>query len=57
MQASTIKMQAYNMEMELVSNANLVVEAIDLVERYRNANLYGAWFSKGCSHTPSTNKL
>ena len=35
MQASTIKMQALNMKMELVSNANLVHEAIDLVERYR----------------------
>ena len=35
MQASSIKMQAYNMKMELVSNANLVHEAIDLVERYR----------------------
>ena len=35
MQASNIKMQAYNMKMELVSNANLVHEAIDLVERYR----------------------
>lgn len=35
MQASGIKMQALNMKMELVSNANLVHEAIDLVERYR----------------------
>jgi IS30 family transposase len=35
MQASSIKMQALNMKMELVSNANLVHEAIDLVERYR----------------------
>jgi hypothetical protein len=35
MQATSIKMQAYNMKMELVSNANLVHEAIDLVERYR----------------------
>jgi hypothetical protein len=35
MQASAIKMQAYNMKMELVSNANLVEEAINLVERYR----------------------
>jgi len=35
MQASTVKMQALNMKMELVSNANLVHEAIDLVERYR----------------------
>ena len=35
MQATTIKMQAYNMKMELVSNANLVEEAIQLVERYR----------------------
>jgi hypothetical protein len=32
MQASTIKMQAYNMKMELISNANLVEEAIELVE-------------------------
>ena len=35
MQASTIKMQAYNMKMELVSNANLVHEAIELVDKYR----------------------
>jgi len=35
MQASTIKMQAYNMRMELVSNANLVYEAIGLVDKYR----------------------
>ena len=35
MQASGIKMQALNMKMELVSSANLVHEAIDLVERYR----------------------
>lgn len=35
MQASGIKMQALNLKMELVSNANLVHEAIDLVERYR----------------------
>jgi IS30 family transposase len=35
MQASGIKMQALNMKMELVSNANLVDEAIHLVERYR----------------------
>lgn len=35
MQASGIKMQALNMKMELVSSANLVGEAIDLVERYR----------------------
>jgi IS30 family transposase len=35
MQASVIKMQAYNMKMELVSNANLVEDAIDLVEKYR----------------------
>jgi hypothetical protein len=35
MQASGIKMQALNMKMELVSNANLVHEAINLVERYR----------------------
>ncbi|MGH9985284.1 MAG: LuxR C-terminal-related transcriptional regulator [Nitrososphaeraceae archaeon] len=35
MQASGIKMQALNMKMEMVSGANLVEEAIDLVERYR----------------------
>jgi hypothetical protein len=35
MQASGIKMQALNMKMELVSSANLVEEAIDLVDRYR----------------------
>jgi orotate phosphoribosyltransferase-like protein len=35
MQAASIKMQALNMKMELVSSANLVEEAIDLVERYR----------------------
>ena len=35
MQASGIKMQALNMKMELVSSANLVHEAIHLVERYR----------------------
>jgi IS30 family transposase len=36
MQASGIKMQALNMKMELVSSANLVEEAIDLVDRYRD---------------------
>ena len=36
MQASGIKMQALNMKMELVSNANLVYEAIHLVEKYRD---------------------
>ena len=35
MQAVSIKMQALNMKMELVGSANLVEEAIDLVERYR----------------------
>ncbi len=35
MQASSIKMQALNLKMELVSNANLVHEAIDLVEKYK----------------------
>jgi IS30 family transposase len=35
MQAASIKMQALNMKMELVSSANLVEEAIDLVERYQ----------------------
>ena len=29
-------MQALNMKMELVSNANLVCEAIHLVEKYRD---------------------
>jgi hypothetical protein len=41
MQASTIKMQAYNMKMELVSNASLVHEAIDLVEKYRDVTGLG----------------
>jgi hypothetical protein len=36
MQAATIKMQALNMKMELVSNANLVEETIDLVERFQS---------------------
>ena len=36
MQASGVKMQALNMKMELVSNANLVYEAIHLVEKYRD---------------------
>jgi hypothetical protein len=35
MQASGIKMQALNMKMEMVSGANLVEEAIDLVDRYQ----------------------
>lgn len=35
MQATGIKMQAYNMKMELVSIANLVHEAIDLVGKYK----------------------
>lgn len=35
MQASTIKMQGYNLKMEMVAGANLVHEAIDLAERYR----------------------
>ena len=35
MQASGIKMQAFNMKMEMVSGANLVEEAIDLVDRYQ----------------------
>ena len=30
-----MKMQAYDMKMELVSNANLVEEAINLVDRYQ----------------------
>ena len=34
MQAASIKMQAYNMKIEMVSGANLVEEAIDLVGRY-----------------------
>jgi hypothetical protein len=33
MQTANIKMQAYNMKMEMVSGANLVHEAIDLVEK------------------------
>src|SRR5215510_965310 len=36
MQASGIKMQALNMKMELVSNASLLDEAINLVEKYRD---------------------
>lgn len=39
MAASSIKMQAYNMKMELVSNANLVHEAIELVEKYRGYSI------------------
>ena len=39
MQASSIKMQALNMKMELVSSANLVEEAIDLVQQYRGTVL------------------
>lgn len=35
MQATTIKLQAYDMKMELVSGAGLIPEAIDLVDRYR----------------------
>ena len=35
MQAANIKIQAYNMKMEMVSGANLIEEGIDLVERYR----------------------
>ena len=34
-QATSIKMQAYNMKMEMVAGANLVEEAIDLVGRYQ----------------------
>jgi hypothetical protein len=34
MQAASIKMQALNMKMELVSSANLVEEAMDLVQQY-----------------------
>jgi hypothetical protein len=45
MQASTIKMQAYNMKMELVSNANLVHEAIDLVEKYRDVTGLGRCYT------------
>lgn len=37
LQATTIKMQAYNMKMEMVAGANLVEEAIDLVDRYRGS--------------------
>ena len=35
MKASSIKMQAYNLRMEMVSSANLVHEAIVLAEKYR----------------------
>jgi hypothetical protein len=35
MAASSIKMQAYNMKMELVGNSQVVEQAIELVERYR----------------------
>jgi len=35
MHATTIKMQALNMKMEMVAGANLVEEAIDLVDRYQ----------------------
>jgi IS30 family transposase len=35
MNASAIKMQAYDMKMELVSNASLVQEAIDLSQKHR----------------------
>jgi hypothetical protein len=35
MKASSIKMQAYNLRMEMVSGANLVHEAIVLAEKYR----------------------
>jgi hypothetical protein len=35
MNATTIKMQALNMKMEMVSGANLVEEGIELVERYQ----------------------
>lgn len=35
MKASSIKMQAYNLRMEMVSSANLVHEAIRLAEKYR----------------------
>lgn len=36
MQASSIKMQAYNMKMVMIVGADLVEEAIDLVEKYQN---------------------
>lgn len=39
MQASSIKMQALNMKMEMVSGANLVEEAMDLVERYQDQRM------------------
>lgn len=42
MQAASIKMQAYNMKMEMVSGANLVEEAIDLVGRYRGYTIQKA---------------
>ena len=50
MQASGIKMQALNMKMELVSNANLVHEAIDLVERYRGYTDQKAKVSTAVGH-------
>jgi hypothetical protein len=37
MQAASITMQALNMKVELVSSANLVEEAIDLVQRYHGS--------------------
>jgi hypothetical protein len=37
MQAASIKMQALNMKVELVSSTNLVEEAIDLVQRYQGS--------------------
>jgi hypothetical protein len=35
MNASTIKMQALNLKMEMISGANLIEEGIELVERYQ----------------------
>lgn len=32
MQATSLKMQAYDMKMEMVSGANLIEEAIDLLD-------------------------
>lgn len=34
MQATSLKVQALNMKMEMVAGANLVEEAIDLVDRF-----------------------
>jgi hypothetical protein len=51
MQAASIKMQALNMKMELVSSANLVEEAIDLVQQYQ-----GSIHQKGQQTIDGSNK-